>query len=54
MLGRTGIEVKAILGVNAVYVPTVTVLAFHVTWSRALARPAQAVWSGRTRYLYTN
>ena len=22
MLGRTGIEVKAILGVNAVYVPT--------------------------------
>jgi hypothetical protein len=34
--------------------PVVTVLAFHVTWSRALARLAQAVWSGRTRYLYTN
>jgi hypothetical protein len=29
-------------------------IPFHVTWSRALARLAQAVWSGRTRYLYTN
>jgi hypothetical protein len=31
----------------------ITVLAFYVTWSRALAW-LQAVWSGRTRYLYTN
>jgi len=24
-------------------------ILFHVTWSRALARLAEAVWSGRTR-----